>query len=327
MKENRIVFIDNLRAFSLLGVIVIHTLSFHLSNPINAFFWNFLEFVVVTFIFCSGFVNAHYEGKLKSLSDIFLWYKKRFFRLYFPFFLYFLIHFILFFFFPNIFNHFAMQKNIYFFIGSFFLFWGSNSNWLPLIFLQLSFITPLIFFLRKKGLIWIYLLLAGVITAWFGLVQFPYSYYRIVMWIPWSFVLFFGLYFPKKFIKQLYLLMGSLLIYIVSYFILLNSHKSLNFYDNKYPPTFFYISFGIFLTIISTWILSFVNFPTKIQKSLFYISKNSYALFFIHYIILDFLESTALSKNYLLEMVIVAISSILFLLIIQKVKLKLNLNI
>lgn len=307
MSKSRLFFVDNLRAFSLLGVIAIHTLSFHLNNSVNAFFWNGLQFVVVAFIFCSGIVSAHYESSLKSFTAITSWYSKRISRLYTPFLIYFIIHFGLFFFFPHIFTHFGMQSGWVFFIGSLSLFGGSNTNWLPLIFIELMLLSPFLFFLKRKNMVWIFVLPATLITAFFTLFHFPYNYYRFVMWIPWSLVLFVGLSYTKEFKKILF---GGIVLYLGSTILLVMEHRSLLFYDNKYPPTFYYLGYGMVITLLFTWIRSHISLPDILQKSLSYISKNSYALFFIHYIVLDFFESTFLSKLYLLEMVFVLIISL-----------------
>src|SRR5690348_3169914 len=114
MKTERYSYIDLVRATSIIGVMIIHTLSFHLSSPIALFFWNLLQFVVAAFVFCSGYVHAHYFDKLVSLKSIFSWYKKRAIRMIFPFYIYFIVHFILFLIFPSIFIHFGMHSSVAF---------------------------------------------------------------------------------------------------------------------------------------------------------------------------------------------------------------------
>ncbi len=318
MSKNRIGFIDTLRAVSLLGVIVIHTFSFHLDNPINAFFWNVLQFVVVAFVFCSGVVSAHYQESLISLHTIFPWYKKRFIRLYIPFLIYFLIHFTLFMIFPNFFTHFGLQKNLLFFIASLTLFGGTNSNWLPLLFIQLTILSPLLFFLNKKNLLWIFILFSMIITGYFTIHIFPYSYYRFVMWIPWALALLLGIIYQQK--MNILVIVLSGFIFVISYMLLTFQHHSLLFYDNKYPPTLYYLSFGVLLTVLSSLLLSQIQFPENVQKVFSFISKNSYGLFFIHFIILDFFESTFFSKLYILEMVVVVCASLIVLRLLNFLK-------
>lgn len=310
MNKSRLLFIDNLRAFSLFGVMVIHIFSFHLTNSVTSFFWNYLQFVVVAFVFCSGIVSAHYESKLATFSSVLSWYKKRLGRLYMPFFVYFIIHFFLFFFFPNIFTHFGMQHGWSFFFLSLSLLGGINTNWLPLIFLQLTLLVPFVLFLKRKNLLWIFILVVGSITLGFTLFHFPYTYYRFVMWVPWSLILLLGLLYPQKSKGKFLLLLISISLYFVAFLFLLFQKRSILFYDNKYPPTFYYLGYGSFLTIIFSSFFSLITFPIFIQKLLSYISKNSYAIFFIHYIVLDFLESILLTNFYLLEIIIVPVISI-----------------
>lgn len=321
MNKNRITFIDNFRAFSLLGVIAIHTLSFHLSNSLTLWWWNFLQFVVVAFVFCSGFVGAHYQDDLSTLQSWLPWYKKRIGRLYIPFLVYFFIHFFLFILFPSTFSHFGMQKSVSFFIGSLLLLWGTNTNWLPLIFIELTLFLPIIFFCMKKKLLWIYLTFAFLVTSYFTLFHFSYAYYRFVMWVPWSFIFLIGIYnyLKPSFKNFITMSIVSGCVFLGSTSLLLLQHRSLIFYDNKYPPNFYYLSFGILGTLLFASLFSYLNLPNSVQRITSYVSQNSYALFFIHYIVLDFFESTLLSKLYLAEIVMVAIVSIFLFITYRKI--------
>ncbi len=321
MNKNRIAFVDTLRAFSLLGVVIIHTLSFHLTSTTTIFFWNILQFVVVAFIFCSGLVAAHYESAFVNTQAIYSWYKKRLGRLYLPFLVYFVIHFSLFFVFPRFFTHFGLQKNITFFLMSLTLFSGTNTNWLPLIFIELTVLTPLLFFLQRVKYLWLYILFALCITSFFTIFTFPYVLYRYVMWIPWSLIFLLGLYYSKQ--REVYkriLFLFCVGIFSGIYIFYTFFHKSLLFYDNKYPPTLYYLSFGIVCTMFFSSLFSSLSFPQSIQKFLQHISKNSYSLFFIHYIVLDFLESTRLRKFYVLEIFVVVLVSLVILMMITVLK-------
>ena len=311
--KQRVLFIDFLRAFSIVGVIAIHTLSFSLENATHLLVWNFLQFVVVIFILCSGFVHGHYDTKLISFSKTIMWYKKRFVRIILPFYIYFAIHYILFFLFPGIFTHFGLQRNIPYIIGSLFFYGGINTNWLPLLFLELTLVTPFLFFLQKKRIVWTYIIFALVImsvgTIWF----FPYSLYKVLMWIPWSLIFLLGLFSARaKYTTKLFsalVLIGSI-VFGILFFLWPGLHHVRNFTDNKYPPNAYYISYAVALTaasfLISKNIIYFI--PSWIYE---YISKKSYSLFFIHFIVLDFLEGIKVTRNVFILFFYVLSSSVI----------------
>ncbi|HYK08509.1 MAG TPA: acyltransferase [Candidatus Eisenbacteria bacterium] len=290
MKE-RFVYIDFIRALSIIGVIAIHTLSFSLGSSINLFIWNFLQFVVGAFVFCSGFVHSHYESKFTSFPVIFSWYKKRAIRILLPFYIYFCVHFLLFFFFPTFFTHFGLQKSFSYIVGSIFLYGGINASWLPLLFLQLTVLTPLLFLLNKKRILWIYIICCVIVTAVGTLWFVPYSWYRGTMWIGWSLIFLLGILAPKikstgKLFAGLTLLgtiLSSFLLFLFS-----NFHHSINFTDNKYPPNLYYLSYAVAGTSL-LFLLSKKFIPVIPEWTYEYISKKSYSLFFIHYIVLDFI--------------------------------------
>lgn len=306
--------IDLLRAFGILGVIIVHILTYNLTNPIYKFLWNNLQFVVVSFVFCSGFVLASiYENAFSDLHKTILWYKKRFIRLVFPFWIYLIAHFSLWILFPNFFQGLGLVKTPQYFLNSALFIGGTNLNWLPLLFLQLTFYFPIFInlFSFKRKIFWIYSLAAVFITAIFTFYTFPYSHYREVMWIPWSLVLITSMVIAiqaKKEEKSImlnskYLIYGLIFFgeFLVLLFINFGRGNSLNFYDHKYPPDFYYIFFGLAFTCFSLLIgRAKIWQNVNIKKVYFYISNNSYQIFFIHYILLDMVLTLA-KKNTLLQ--------------------------
>lgn len=292
MKPERDTTIDLVRALSILGVMSIHTLSFHLGNVYAAFFWNSLQCVVGSFVFCSGFVHAHYISKLTSFSEVFAWYKKRISRIVIPFYLYFALHFVLFLFFPRVFNNFGMHASLQFFLGSVLLYGGINTNWLPLLFLELTLLTPLLFWLFKKRLLVGYIIVSLCFMIYAAIHPLPYGMYKIVMWDGWSLVFALGLFAStfstKKTFEKLFSFVSGVsgIIFVLLLFILTELGRSTNFTENKYPPNLYYIAYAL----AGTGILYFLSkvFVTKIPSIFYsYISRKSYALFFVHFIILD----------------------------------------
>ena len=315
--------VDLLRAFGILGVIIVHILTYHLTSPIYIFFWNYLQFVVVAFVFCSGFVlSSIYQNSLDTISKTLLWYKKRFIRLIFPFWIYLLVHYSLWILFPQFFQGLGLIKTpLYFFQSAIFI-GGTNFNWLPLLFLQLTFLFPIFTNLisKNKKILAVYIIFAIIVTAIFTFLTFPYSYYRLAMFIPWSLVLLVAIFVavqvkkekPKFSIDKVYLILGIVFFaqFISLYISNLGTGRSLNFYDHKYPPDFYYLFFGLALTCFVLIIarLKFWQNPT-LKKVYFYISNNSYQIFFTHYILLDLIltlsRKNAFLQNPVLEFVII----------------------
>ncbi len=341
MERKRFDEVDVLRAFGIIGVIVVHILTYNLGNPLSKFLWNNLQFVVVSFVFCSGFVlSAIYKSGFTDIIKTLLWYKKRFIRLIIPFWIYLTVHYLLWILFPNLFQGLGLNKSINYVVSSFTFLGGTNYNWLPLLFLQLTFLFP--FFtnwIHKKQILFVYLIGASFVTLLFTFLHFPYNHYRLVMWIPWSLVLLFAMYISHKANKDVkevdtnkrYFLVG--LIFFVLFLGLYNSNldlgKSLNFYDHKYPTDFYYLTFGIALTCFSLLIARLKFWQIKTVKNIyFFISNNSYQIFFIHYILLDLILVLAKTniwlKNPVIQFVIISSFSVLFVILINKLQILFN---
>lgn len=335
MERKRFDEVDVLRAIGIIGVIVVHILTYNLSTPLNKFFWNNLQFVVVSFVFCSGFVLAYlYENSLDSFSKTFLWYKKRLIRLLIPFWIYLVVHFSLWILFPQSFSGLGLSKSFEYFVKSAVLIGGTNYNFLPLLFVQLTILFPLFAnWFKNKKILLTYLAGALFVTLIFTLFTFPYSLYRFVIWVPWSLVLIFAMYLSIKgkqdkaqsVTNKRYLLTGvfTFVIFLLLYILNLDSNKSLNFYDHKYPPDFYYLVFGISLTCFALLIGKLKFWQNKLVKNIYsYISKNSYSIFFVHYIILDAVlvlsKQNVFLQNPFMQFVIIFFPTIFIIKSIQK---------
>lgn len=335
MNKIRFDEVDFLRAFGIIGVVIVHILTYSLTNPIYKFLWNNLQFVVVSFIFCSGFVLAYfYKDKFTNVSDTLKWYKKRFIRLTVPFWIYLCFHYALWLIFPNFFQGLGLSKSVPYFLKSAFLIGGTNLNWLPLLFLQLTFLFP--FFanwMHKKKILFVYLFFSGFITLILTFFQFPYNHYRLIMWVPWSLVLLFAIFLSVKqktdvkslITKKRNLFFGVLTFvgFILLYILNLDSGKSLNFYNHKYPPDFFYLLFGVSLTCFFLIIGKMQIFQNNIIKNIYlFISKNSYQIFFIHYILLDLVltlsKNLVVLRNPLIQFIVIFFPSLFIALVLEK---------
>lgn len=301
MQRKRFDEIDFLRAAGIIGVIAIHILTYSLSTPFNKFLWNYLQFFVIAFVFCSGFVLSYiYKKAFSSIKDTIYWYKKRFIRLIIPFWIYLTIHNLLWILFPNFFSGLGLSQNINYFISSAALFGGTNFNFLPLLFLQLTFLFPLLNnWMNKRKILLVYITGASFITLLFTFSTFPYSLYRFVMWIPWSLILIWAIFLRIKeegdkntnqtFKRYLLWGISTFVLFLILYIFNIDNKNSLNFYNHKYPPDFYYLLFGISITSFALLIGKLKIWQNKnIKPVYFFISRNSYSIFFIHYVILDF---------------------------------------
>ncbi len=296
--QKRFVAIDFLRAVGILGVIATHVFSYNLINPLNTFIWNYLHFVITSFIFCSGYVMyVAYKEKVDTVGKTVSWYKKRLVRLLQPYYIYLLAHVGLVFFFPVYFNGLGIQLNWKYITQSLLLTGGINENWLPLLFVELAFLFPILLFLlkRAKPLFSAYVVIGLVVTVVFTLHPFPYSLYRWVMWIPWSLVFVLSWYFAHRQTKStMKIYLGISVVSAVLFaglFVWFGSlHRSLTLIDNKYPPNLFYISYEFAVSFM----LLIVAHTTFLQKDWLvriyhFLSSRSYGLFFVHFIFLDLL--------------------------------------
>ncbi len=295
--KKRFYHIDFLRAAAIIGVIAIHVLSYSPVSRLNDFVGNYLHFVVVAFVFCSGYVMfSRYPERVQTLKQTLKWYKKRLIRLLLPFYIYLGLHYLLWILFPNYFSGLGLQKSSNFIVNSIFLTGGQNLNWLPLLFIELMFLFPIfaLFHKRKKSLI-LYLSFTFAVTIFFTFFRFPYNYYRFEMWIGWSIVFLmpmtFVIYEKEKLRIKTYILFGGISAIIFTILFILWHFIPRSFYliDHKYPPDLYNLSYGTAISMILILISKFKIFEKKIiKKAYLFLSKHSYNLFFVHYIVLDF---------------------------------------
>jgi len=332
VEKKRFEQIDFLRAISIVGVIAIHVAAFNLSTTTAFFAWNYLQFVVVAFVFCSGYILANlYNTEFSTVSGVTVWLKKRLSRLILPFYLYFLTHLSLWYFFPNFFSGFGLRKSLSFILNSLLLTGGIDLNWLPLLFLELMLVFAVLLFIKGKVPYFLgYLVFSFIISLVFTFFDSFAQFYRWIMWIPWSLVLLVALKISSlehqsKFPEKKYVLLGSLFLslFLVLFVIYGLTGRSLIFREHKYPPDLYYLTYSLGLTMFSIILSKAKIFSRPLIKRLFlYISINSYPLFFIHIIVLDFffknLRGFYLFSNWIIQFLIITSISILLKILIDK---------
>ncbi len=297
----RFTHIDFLRAVSIIGVIAIHVLYYNLTSKVNATttIWNYLHFVVAGFVLCSGYVLAKKTDALETFRGTLGWYKKRLIRLIIPYYVYVIVHIALVSIFPNFFSGLGVKTNSNYFFQALLFSNSVSISWLPLLFIQLTILFPFLIFLLRKKLLYIYLIFSLVVTFLITIKPFPFHYYEY-MFIPWSLITLLAIYLFNveknrlNFTRHLFFLaIAGGIVFATFSFLWIFLHRPMYLIDNKYPPNFFYLSYGVFVTAIILYVSRFLIFLKKGVSGFYtYISKNSYSLYFIHYIVLDFVVTS-----------------------------------
>lgn len=274
--------IDLLRGLALLCVIILHTLAYYLNSALHYVVWDYLQFCVPIFIFCSSYIFFK-KDLLSSHFNSFIYLKKRFIRLLKPY-LIFLLSFL-----PLVYIIEPKKNSFAYLIGVFTVTGGIDINWLVLLFLQFSLIFIFLrFALTKKHSLWwffIFFTTASSIYLFFNRSPLPYRY---IMWLPWSVILVYTYYFSryetnKKFLSSVFFVLS--IIYLLCVVWKMVFHGSLTFFNNKYPPNIYYLSYGLAVLTLLYPLAQKLS-----QKSsdfgLIFLSKYSYSLFFIHHIVI-----------------------------------------
>lgn len=282
----RIFAIDILRALAIIGVMVIHTLALYLGPPAINETWNYLEFVVITFVACSGYVNWLSFGNSKK-KFLPAWYGKRFIRLYMPYILYVAAIAIL--------THSFSSSSI-------FLTGGIDVGWLTLLFMQLALVTPVFIWITRDNKRNMFsLIIFGLIALVMVFVPVASTYSRAVAWIPWSFIYLLGMNVAKMATTQKrdpnysVIAVGIALLVWLALDALLNARgAALTFTLHKYPPDLFYLSYGIAVTGVLLWLVTlFEKVFAGMQGVIMFFSLHSYGMFFMQLIVLRLLTMPA----------------------------------
>jgi len=308
MQKQRFDDIDFLRAIAIIAVVITHVLSYNLGTNLINVVWNYLHFIVPILIFCSGYVTYRvYSSTVWTFPTLIAWYRKRIVRLALPYYIIILLHYALWFAFPSVFSGYGIQKNINFFVRSIF-FIGVDYGWLPMLFLELMLITPLYLALYKhKTYKTITLAILGLSSVVLFFTHLPLDY-RIIMWLPWSFILFLSFILANYHMntksilpKNIIYIMGatvSLMIFLFIDSLLSYQSRQATLTVHKYPPDIFYLTYGIglgsALLLLENVAYRYIAF---LRSILWWLSKYSYELFFAHYLVIDILRTAMKTAN------------------------------
>lgn len=324
--------IDTIKTLATIIVMMTHVLAFHLGEYQTWFLWNYSHFVVVGLVFASAYLYA--DAHLTETTRLTVsWFMKRFSRLYIPYLVYLIVHALLMYLFPYYFTGYGWQKTLQFFIQNLTLLGGVDFGWLPLVFIQLALILPVLLRVsrntKQRTIFCIFMCSFVLITTF---VRIPPQYSRLIAWLPWSLIAFLGLLFSdaqkNDSIKTYSILLRSIPfiagIWIVLRMLLLYFRLPTSFDMHKYPPDLSYLSYGAFFTAIFLLLLNTYSIQQQtILRIITYISKQSYQLFFIHFILLD-LVMTRFRSDWIQESAFVILGSLCVSIGITSIQLRLR---
>ncbi len=310
MKKERYLHIDFLKAVAVVALMIIHIFSYYLDDRLTFTLWNWLHFVVPIFVFASGYLLVSvYKKYFFDRKSYLLWIRKRVMRLLLPYYFFLFLHYFLWWIFPHFFQGLGLSKDLKFIFSSIFLFGGVDFNWFVLLFVQLTILSPLIVFsLKNKKRFSIVFLTSVLFSLYFFFFRFPYQYFKRVMVIPWLMVFYLGIgsflverKLKKTNIKRFYVF--ALIIFSFIFLFFYYYRPKIVFTENKYPPNLAYLSYGLAMTYFLLFIATLNLIRNKIfKKTISFLGENSYNLFLVHYIFIDFVFS--INKNFHLSLTI-----------------------
>lgn len=300
MKIDKNPLIDTLRAFSILVVLITHSLVPFLGPSHINILWNYLHFSVIAFVFCSGYGTiASYARYVKTNTSTFWWMLKRFSRLYVPFALYILGYWVLTYLFPHIFTGQDFQPTRSFITSSLTLFGGASMGWLPVLFLELTLLTPVYLYVlqNQKRMVAAFFLLF-FLSFLQGVFPLPSTSSRFTAWIFWSIPYLAGgasghIQFSKPKTKRALAFLGIsfLVLHAVLSLFISSNRLPLTLTSHKYPPDLFYFSYGFGVNAFLLILFSFISFHHQITAIIRFLARHSYSLLFVHWIVLDGTQS------------------------------------
>ncbi|MEO6508576.1 MAG: acyltransferase [Patescibacteria group bacterium] len=292
----RVVELDILRGIGIFSVLLIHSTVLYTSNPIAFFLWDINQFAVQLLVFCASYIYFIREKTIETFSFL-QYFKKRILRLVQPYYIFLAAYFLVLFIFQK-----SIFSKPYFILQSTLITGGVDINWLVLLMLQFALLFPVLSFLKQKFKLGFYFLLAASIASaiWLLFHKIP-VHFKVVMWLPWISVAFYSLLFVKfknniRFLTASFAVM--LVLFVGLHILQSNLGHSTKMYDNKYPPNLYFLVYGM-MVIPFLLILNHIGLFRNIymQQFLTFLSKNSYSLFFLHFLVLFFLQRLEIHKK------------------------------
>lgn len=265
-------------------IIFTHSAAFFPNDKLISILWNWSNFAVPVFIFCS--VYLFLQKYLDRSINLVIYFKKRLSRLLLPYYVFLCMFLLLL---PFVSPQLLSFKYIW---QSVAVIGGVDINWLVLLFIYITILSPFFVWSLKKAsiLFWTFFVCSfgSTVILLFYPITFPYKF---VLWLPWGLMLYvtwFYIRFEHKQKLLIWMFICSLVLFIISFILLQSLSKSTILIHNKYPPNLLYLSYGITVLLGLTFISKYLFSHRFIQYWINFFSKYSYSIFFLHYFILTF---------------------------------------
>lgn len=320
LNSERNLSIDYLRCIGTLLIIFAHC------NPPNILY-QFRSFDVILLVFISGMMIK----PIKKTTQYIEYVKGRIKKLIIPTYLLITIIVLLSFLICTLLG----KKQLYSIsdvIQSYLLFDGIGYVWIVRIYILIAVLAPLIIYINKiiRKDFWFCIIITMMLFAdsiavhYFGNELNFYIKYFIIDILPYIIIATIGyrLYSDGKNIVKF--LIASFFQFIIIGVVLILLNKSILPSDYKYPPTIFYIMYGLSASILLYIICNKIKFENRINKYIEWVSIHSFTLYLVHIVVLfayNMIEGIlriSVIKLVLIKYLIIIILSILFTNIINK---------
>jgi len=305
--------IDILKAFAAFLVIFIHVIAEYrgVSN-VHEIIWDISHFGVGAFVFASGFLMANSIIKDRSLKGILKWSWKRFVRIYVPYLIFAIIYLIAKMVITG-WDHVAKDFSWTYFLDTVTMMSGVGNNWIPRLFLWLSFLF-LFAELIKPYLKYIYDLLLVIAFLIAGYFLFGHSSLmvrdqRIAGWFIVFMTGFVYQRFYKKYTKVNFwtiIISGISLVVFLTIFLL--TEHSISLFSNKYPTNLYFVAYDILAVVLTLtlikWIQPKLKNYSKLNEVIKFYSYASYDFFFYHLVVMLFVHHLDISLGVLYALVL-----------------------
>jgi peptidoglycan/LPS O-acetylase OafA/YrhL len=271
--------IDILRGLGILSIIFIHVTAWYTFDKTAYFIWNWGQFAVPIFVFCSTYLFFVKKGQYEQ--EGFIKYSlKRLKRLLLPYY-----WFLVFFFLIYIVKDFTKIHWQTILMQLTLTTPGTEPNWIVLLFVYLALLMfPLVeLWRRARPFFVLYAVLALGSSLFLLSYTWPFNY-KLIMWLPWSLIILFSWYFARYENRRFFYPFTTFatgLIFLTLYFSRNFFGNSFLLIGNKYPPDLYYLSYGM-LAITLIYYLTKKGIFDFLQKPISFLSFHSYPIFFIH---------------------------------------------
>ena len=308
--KKRIEYIDFLKFFGLTCIILAHC-----KIPDTLFMIR--EFDVILMVIVSSYLASYsikkYNNNFNSIKS---YYNSRFKRLVIPTWNFLIIYFIFRFVFYNDYRN-----------GSYYLFsflltrYGVAYVWIISIYFLSAFLMPVYRKIgyKKKNFIMIVSIYLLYELLWISGIKINNRFIVTMLYmIPYGMISYIGYCFDEMSNKdKKFLILTNGFIFTTMFFYYLINNGSIELIENvKYPPRLYYISYGIFCSLLLMTICNKFNFKIFKNKIIVFISKNSLWIYLWHILILDFIDL----KKWYINFILVYIISIIIVYIFNKIK-------